>query len=588
VFEFQVPTDFSVVTDPDLNELESQVRAAASPLVKRAQGEGEPLTAEETASLQKLGEVVTQVKSERERRIGEASAAAASTRKTADAVAVFATGTPVVEGEPEGDGEEDDDDEAAKAKKKAEASAGEKEEGAVTAGGKKVRVADVAGAGDGKTPVVKTAEGEETKRFSRMVAAPNLATISAGNPFEDIAAVAKAAERQFASYPRGASAGGQYVRTPIMYLERDFPPELTIRDGMDIEQATKVFDYAADPSRLDGDALTAAAGWCAPSQIDYALFELEGTDGMLDLPEAQISRGGIQFTTGPDFSTIFGSSGYWHQTEAQVIAATSKPCMVIPCPTFTEKRLEVEGVCITGAFLQDRGYPEMVARFVRGALKAHARKMNIFKINQLVAGSTLFDYTNVANLPVTTTEYKDLSVVNRLLGILDIQAMDYRYKYRMDHQAVLEAVLPIWLITSVRADVSRRMGLDLDDSQTVTEALFNSWMADRNIRAQWIYDWQDVYNTTNTSIVGQTAGIYTMPTTVEALLYAPGTWVAGVSDVVRLDTVYDSTNLALNQYTQLFTEEGILVAKRGFESRRIKTAIDPSGTTSATTNMVTG
>jgi hypothetical protein len=64
--------------------------------------------------------------------------------------------------------------------------------------------------------------------------------------------------------------------------------------------------------------------------------------------------------------------------------------------------------------------------------------------------------------------------------------------------------------------------------------------------------------------------------------------VAGVSDVVRLDTVYDSTNLALNQYTQLFTEEGILVAKRGFEARRIKATIDPSGTTSATTNMVQG
>jgi len=225
---------------------------------------------------------------------------------------------------------------------------------------------------------------------------------------------------------------------------------------------------------------------------------------------------------------------------------------------------------------------------VRGALKAHARKMNIFKINQVIAGSTLFDYTNVANLPVTTTEYKDLSVVNRLLGILDIQAMDYRYKYRMDPDATLEVVLPIWLITSIRADVSRRMGISLSDAETVTQAQFNAWMSDRNLRAQWIYDWQDVYNTTNTSIVGQTAGIYTMPTLVEAVLYAPGTWVAGVSDVVRLDTVYDSTNLALNQYTQLFTEEGILVAKRGFESRRIKTAIDPSGTISATTNMVTG
>lgn len=591
--EIQVPKDFSVLTDDDLNSLEQQVRAAAEPLIPRAQGDGEPLTAEESASLQKLATVVTGVAAERKSRIGQASASVATTRKNTEAAAAFATTT-------EGEGDkpaaaEDGDAAATKAPAKKTDAEGEqaaegdsKNEGeAVTAGGK-VRVADVAGAGDGGTPVVPGATSTTREGYSRMVAAPNLPSVNAGTQFKSIGEVARAAEKQFAIYPKGASAGQQYIRTPVMYLEREFPPELRVREGMDHDAIINVFDRAADQSQLPGGSLVAAAGWCAPSEIDYGLFELEGTAGMLSLPEAQISRGGIQFTTGPDFSTIFGGSGYWHQTEAQVQAATSKPCMVISCPSFTEKRLEVEGVCITGAFLQDRGYPEMVARFVRGALKAHARKMNIFKINQLVAGSTLFDYTNVANLPVTTTEFKDLSVVNRLLGILDIQAVDYRNKYRMDPDATLEVVFPDWLIASVRADVSRRTGIDPQAAQNVTREMFNNWMADRNLRAQWIYDWLDAYNTTNTSIVGQTAGIYTLPTTVEALLYAPGTWVAGVSDVVRLDTVYDSTNLALNQYTQLFTEEGILVAKRGFESRRIKTTIDPSGVTSATADMRTG
>jgi hypothetical protein len=578
--EIQVPTDFSTVTDQDLSALEGQVRTAAGPLVKRAQGDGDPLTADETAGLQRLGEVVTNVKAERERRIGEASAAASIARKTTEAVAVFATDAPA-------DAEADEDEDAEADKSKPD-EGDEKGKDAVTAGGKKVRVADVAGAGPGKTPVVPDAEKAPNEFASQMVAAPNLPSVNAGQKFNNLQEVANAAERVFASHPR-AGSGQQYIKTPVMYLERNFPADLRIGANADVEAATRVFDHAGDLNRIGGaEALVAAAGWCAPSQIDYALMELEGTAGLLDLPEVQIARGGIQFTTGPDFSTIFGSAGYFHQTEAQVIAATTKPCMVIPCPSFTEKRLEVEGVCITGAFLQDRGYPEMVARFVRGAMKAHVRKMNIFKINQLVAGSTLFDYTNVANMAVTTTEYKDLSVVNRLLGILDIQAMDYRYKYRMDPDATLETVLPYWLITSIRADVSRRMGLSLSDAETVTVAMFNSWMSDRNIRCQWIYDWQDAYNTTNTSIVGQTAGIYLMPTTVEALLYAPGTWVAGVADVVRLDSVYDSTNLAVNQYTQLFTEEGILIAKRGFESRRIKTTIDPSGTISATTNMVTG
>jgi hypothetical protein len=71
-------------------------------------------------------------------------------------------------------------------------------------------------------------------------------------------------------------------------------------------------------------------------------------------------------------------------------------------------------------------------------------------------------------------------------------------------------------------------------------------------------------------------------------MYGEGTFVRGVADVIRLDTVYDSTNLALNQYIKLFTEDGVKIIKRGLESRMIKMTIDPSGTTSATSNMVTG
>lgn len=563
--QIQIPTDFATVTDPDLAALETQVREAAKPLVARAKGDGEPLNEDELAGLKKLSEVVTKVRGEREYRIKTAAS-------TADALAVFATEPPADPApEPEAVTEPEPEKPA---------------EPAVTAGGR-VRVADVAKGG--RTPHVPNVDGDEAVT-SRMVAAPNLPTFNAGHQFADLSQVAAACEAQFALYPRGsaASGGGQYVKTPVMYLQRNFPAELTIGMNAQEEDVLRVLEHAGNEHRLEGNSLVAAAGWCAPSQIDYGLFELEGTGGLLDLPEVQLSRGGVQFTTGPDFASIFGGTGYWHQTEAQVIAATSKPCMVIPCPTFTEKRLEVEGVCITGAFLQDRGYPEMVQRFVRGALKAHVRKLNIFKINQIIAGSTLFDYTNVANLPVTTTEYKDLTTISRILALVGIQAVDYRYKYRMDPETTLEAIAPYWLIESVRADVQRRTALDPDAAFSVALSQINSWFAARNIRCQWIYDWLDAYNTTNTSTVGQTAGVYTLPTTAEIVLYASGTWVAGVADVVRLDTVYDSTNLALNQYTQLFTEEGITVLKRGFESRRIKTTISPSGTTSATTNMVQG
>lgn len=568
VFTLTVPTDFSTVTDEDLTALETQAREAAKPLLPRAKADAsEPLDEAERSTLRQLADVVTQVRAERTKRVAAHAAKTAEAKADTDAAAVFATKdeTPEVK----------DDTKATDAPTET-----------VTAGGGIPRVADVAG-GAPATRGGPAVEADAVKPAAKLVAPPNLHSFAAGTEYTSLADVAKAAESSFALYPRD-SAPGTFLRTPVMQLVRNKPAELTINDKDSTEKMLQVLEYAGSESRLVEGSLVAAAGWCAPSQIDYALFELETSAGMLDMPEIQINRGGIQFTTGPDFSTIFAGAGYWHQTEAQVQAATSKPTMVIPCPSFTEKRLEVEGVAITGAFLQDRGYPEMVERFVRGALIAHARKMNIFKINQIIAGSTLFDYTNVANVPVTDSLYKDQTVLSRMLNIIGTQIVDYRYKYRMDPAATLECILPFWVIEHIRADVQRRMGLDLGDAFNVATSMINDWFAVRGARVQWIYDWQDAYNSTNTSIVGQTAGIYTLPNTVEAVLFAAGTWVAGVSPVIRLDTVYDSTNLALNQYSALFSEEGILVAKRGFESRRIKMSVIPSGATGATRDMTVG
>lgn len=558
--KLKIPTDFSTLNDADLANLHSQAFALGQPLATKVNAD-EELTDEEQEAFDRLAEVVTSSRAEKERRVAAAGAANARKAKAGDA---FASA-------PEGD--EDEVEESA------EEPAAKAPKSSVVAGAAK-RGKGLQGPPNGGD--------EQPARRSRMLAAANLPNFANGHEFTDIMAVAEAIDAQFATYPTGAP--GKFLRTPVMYLKRDADPALTLDSGkgqLSSDAVMKVLDHAADPNR-DGVALTAAAGWCAPSTIDYGLLELESTAGMWDAPEVTVSRGGMQFTTGPDFSAIFGGTGFFHQTEAQVQAATTKPTMTIPCPSFTEVRLEVEGVSITGAFLQDRGYPEMVKRFVRGAMTVHAHKLNIFKLNKVVAGSTLFDYTNVANLPVSDSLSKDLTVISRLLAIAGIQIMDYRYKYRMDENAMLEAVLPYWVVEQVRADVQRRTGQTADEAFTVAIDQIRRWFAVRGARVQFVYDWLDVYNTTNTSTVGQTAGVYTLPTTVEMLLYPAGTWVVGTADVVRLDTVYDSANLALNSYQALFTEEGVSVMKRGFESRRIKVTVSPSGATSATVNMVQG
>jgi len=68
---------------------------------------------------------------------------------------------------------------------------------------------------------------------------------------------------------------------------------------------------------------------------------------------------------------------------------------------------------------------------------------------------------------------------------------------------------------------------------------------------------------------------------VKVLLYSAGTWVRGSSDIITLDTIYDSVGLGQNNYTALFTEEGWFVAKRGQDSRQVSIPMSLPGVVAA-------
>lgn len=569
--ELVVPEDFSVATDTELTDLAGQARAAAAPLIER-QKAGETLTEAEVSTLEHLAGVVKNTRTEQERRVAVHS-------RAADAAAVFATEetpatdvttTPAVP-------------EAATTGEPAVADA----EGNITAAGAgRVRVGQVAA--KASRPLTKVAPSEDS--YSTMVAAVNApGGVAPGEEFTSILAAAEALEAAFTA--QQGSGRNTYIKTPVVQIKRNYPAELTIGGNATPEQIETAVNYAADMSRLPGGALTAAAGWCAPSQVLYGDFaEYESTDGILDLPELQVNRGGINFTRGPDFSTIFTATGLgtWNMTEAQVIAidpetpSTLKPCMVVACPSFTESRLRALGICITGDFLQNRGYPELVARFTRGALVSYAHIVNRFVIDQLVAGVT--STTDLNPAPVGSILEDDNTAASRLLAIVGMAAMDLRYRHRMRFDTMLEAVLPFWVTEVIRADIQRRTGQDPNVAFELELARINRWLAIRGVRVQWVYDWQDAFSTSVVN-VGTSTPISAFPTDVEMLLYPAGTWVKGVSPIIRLDSVYDSTNLSQNLFTQLWMEEGLLVARRGHEARRYQFQLCPTGATSATVAM---
>lgn len=389
----------------------------------------------------------------------------------------------------------------------------------------------------------------------------------------DWLSIGKAIDRKLMGYQASQYANaakmGRQLREQhgIVAFQRQFPEELTI-SSTDQAHVDSVIARAVDESRLPGGSLVASGGWCAPSETLYDLLELESRDGMLSLPEIAITRGGINIATGPSFADLYSQITGFSFTEENDVEGEyepgeegnvegPKPCYHIECNSFTDTRLDVDGLCITAGLLMSRGYPELIARTVRGALVAHEHRLNARMIAKLATGSTAINMGAQAG------------AVAPILDSIEKQVEHYRYTHRLSRGTSLEAVFPFWVRGAIRSDLSRRLGVDMFD---VSDARILAWFRDRGVNPQFVYNWQAIDTTAAASFT-------TWPSTVSFLLYAAGTWVRGATPIITLDTLYDSTLLANNDYTALFTEEGWLVAKPGHDSRVVSVGICADGST---------
>jgi hypothetical protein len=377
--------------------------------------------------------------------------------------------------------------------------------------------------------------------------------------------IGKAFEERARSHPGIAKTG---VRTrhqaSLATIRREFPEGQTVMEGDSHEGAFAKLKATSDSSGREG-ALVAANGWCAPSIPDYSICSPITTDGLLSLPEMVLRRGGLLHNQGLDFADFFGNDfvlpipGFNILTEAQVISDTAKTCVEIPCPEFVDDRLDVAALCLTSSLLQNRGYPEFVSEFVQGAIAAMAHLVNREVVNAIETGSTAINLSTVD--PWAT----DGSVWSQLMAAIDMVAKNIRYMYRTSRTQTVQMVFPYWVQSALRSDWLRR---NATHTEELTDQMINEALARRYVTVQWIYDYQDAFDPANGAGAidvnhqfGNSAGpiaaaLFNNPTSVTFLAFLPGTWVLGRQDVIRLDTVYDSTNLQQNLVTQLFMEDG--------------------------------
>lgn len=577
--DFVIPEDLSVLSDEELAALHEQAVAHFDTLFN----DGQALSEDDVAALAVLTEGI-------ETLLAEIDTRASAQDERNDAAAALAArahpAEPTDEGEGEGeqprpedvDGAEDEQ-EPGEGETPAEVDA-EAEGEPIAASARKrgdIRV-NLSGlrsrqAGAARLP----RPASEAQTMKDLVLAADVPGFVAGEGL-DWDGLGRAVDRRLANYNesayQSAHDAGRAMREQygVALIRQPFEEGLVI-NSTDQTHVDEVIRRAMDESRLPGGSLVASGGWCAPSEVRYDLFEMESRDGLVSIPTIGVSRGGISFTPGPDFATIYGAVPGFHYTEANDIAGTyavdangtgtgsagTKPCYKVPCPAFQEKRLELDGVCITAGLLQQRGYPEVIARTVRGALIAHDHRMSGRVLASMVAGSTTVTMT-AAQVGATAP----------LLESIEKQVEHYRYVARMSRGTTLEGIFPFWVHGVVRSDLARRQGTDLDPL-SVSDAQINAWFAQRGVNPQFVYNWQD--------LTGAASAFLLWPATVTFLLYAAGTWVKGGADVITVDTLYDAQQLGTNDFTALFTEEGYFVAKVGHDSRAITVALCPDGAT---------
>jgi hypothetical protein len=546
--KFKAPKD---ITALDNDELQSVVEAALEAHAELAAIDDDDFTDEQLAEFESVAEFLNTAQAE----VGSREEAAAQRKEKLAGLRSVG----------KNDGPEDEDteemssepaEEPAPAEEPEPAPAEEDEEVEEDPAPKSKQVASV------RRPAASRAarrapKAEAPARQSlNLVAAADVPGYPTGHKFETLSDAGKAIMSRLRALP---TTGKQTVRTGALVFQ--MPKTEFSQENYRGRDSEMLLD-AANEHRLSGGNLIAAGGWGAPSDTILDFCRVESTQGLLDLPEVTLTRPGVNYTRGPVFADVFNSeTGFWDMDEATAEAGTELKTSYRPeVPDFIERRLDAVGVMMEAGLLLRAGWPELVDRYAELGLVAHQHKLARKQLEEIRA------YTGAA-VDVPNGFGNALDLIN----VLEVVATGERERNVMALDETLEVLLPHWVKQVIRVDLSNRTGVDLID---VNDARINAFFAARNLRIQWLYDYQNL-------TVGAGNIVTAYPTSVEAIMYPAGTYVRGVSDVITLDTIYDSVNLKRNDYVAFFIEQGITVTNPCHDGRRITVPLEITGRTAA-------
>lgn len=409
-------------------------------------------------------------------------------------------------------------------------------------------------------------------------------SLTAGQQISSIDQLADLLEYRARSLPVIASGrkgnSAAYGGVNVARIQHDYADRLSFESpDKVVEEYRNKLRANLRPNQME--ALVAAGGWCAPSEIRYDFFNIACAGGALDLPTFGVQRGGIRWPISPSLADTYSpnvapfngnepavTTMPWVWTEVNDVQAATgsllKPCIRVPCSEMDEARLECYGVCVTAGNLAENAWPESTRNWLRLLDVAFQHTMN-YRYIQTIRNLT----TDIGTISCT-----GVGAASPLLDAVEFAAIDYRKRYVLCRDDVMEVILPDWIVGVLRADVARRTGVDL---LRTTDADIMAWFDARHLRVQLVDD----YQVRAAGQPGYSTPTTAYPSTVEFMIYPPGTFALGNGMVLDLGVVRDSTLNETNDFTAAWYEQCHLIAQFGWAARRYTVNLCASGVTGA-------
>ncbi len=325
-------------------------------------------------------------------------------------------------------------------------------------------------------------------------------------------------------------------------------------------------------------ALVASGAICAPPEPIYDIPMISVADRPVRaaLTSFQASRGAVIVRGGVKMGDYTGAVTHIEAADnAGGGSLAVKSCVRIECPETETVTVDSISTCSEADNLAARSDPELMSAIADAIRAEQARLADGFLLDRIKS------YSN----DVTGNASGDGGATFNLLGDAAKIAAGYRSRNRMSSGAILQALVPDWVVDLVALDFARAAGKPGTEpaNRAAAEASLRSKFAQFGISVQFYLDGTSDGASGSTGQVFGAQGdgaIVAFPILAEWFLFAPGTFLHLDAGTLDLGVVRDSSLNATNDF-QVFAETWENIAFTGVESDVIATAVCASGTFSA-------